>query len=64
MPILDGISMVRKLREFGYSHPIIGLSADYMMQQEFQAAGAEEAYSKPLAKGFIDQIMTDYQLIN
>lgn len=50
MPVLDGISATRKIRELGVTTPIIGLSAnaDEFAKQEATQAGMCNLLMKPV----------------
>ena len=50
MPEMDGIETVKKLRQFGYNHPIIALTADAVAGQKdmFLANGFDAFISKPI----------------
>ncbi len=52
MPILDGYSATRQLREAGYSSPIIGLSAHALAEQKSESitAGCNDYCTKPIDK--------------
>ncbi|MCL2018808.1 MAG: response regulator [Oscillospiraceae bacterium] len=50
MPIMDGIETTKKLREYGYAHPIIALTANAVAGQAeiFSQNGFDEFISKPI----------------
>ncbi len=62
MPILDGYSATRKLRDLGVDIPIVALTA-HAMQEEMQkslAAGCTAHLTKPIDKSLLLRTLTTY----
>jgi CheY-like chemotaxis protein len=62
MPILDGYSATRKLRDLGVAIPIVALTA-HAMQEEMQkslAAGCTAHLTKPIDKSLLLHTLTTY----
>jgi len=61
MPVMDGHSAVKKLRQDGYIKPIVGLTASAMVHETNQAlfSGCDGVICKPITEEFEDQI-NDY----
>ena len=62
MPVLDGLSAVKKLREKGYQVPIVSLSANNMAEEvkEYLSAGCNDAAAKPIDRSVFKQLMLKY----
>ena len=62
MPLLDGVSATKILREKGYKRPIISLSANVIESDRisFKEAGVNDTLNKPLRPSELDAILTKY----
>ncbi|SFV60024.1 sensory box histidine kinase/response regulator [hydrothermal vent metagenome] len=62
MPVLDGISAMKRLRNQGFDKPIISLSANVMESdiEEFKKAGANDYLHKPIIPEKLDTILRRY----
>jgi PAS domain S-box-containing protein len=62
MPILDGISATKILREQNYTKPIISLSANVIEEDiaSFKKAGIDDALNKPIIINELDDILGKY----
>lgn len=62
MPVLDGISATKILREKGYEKPIVSLSANVIESDivTFMEAGVNEALNKPIVTEQLDDVLTKY----
>jgi len=62
MPILDGLSAIKILKEKGYEKPIISLSANVLEEdrKNFIAAGAVDTLNKPIVPKELDKILEKY----
>ncbi len=62
MPILDGISATKELREKGYTKPIVSLSANVIESDKisFREAGMNDTLNKPLVPKELDAILEKY----
>jgi CheY-like chemotaxis protein len=62
MPVMDGIETVKKIRELGYTHTIIALTADAIMgQQEFFLVSGFDGYiSKPIVTEELEKILEEW----
>ena len=62
MPVLDGLSTIKKLRKQGFDKPIISLSANVIESdiEEFQKAGANDYLHKPILPEKLDAILAKY----
>ncbi|MCL2752686.1 MAG: response regulator [Defluviitaleaceae bacterium] len=59
MPGLDGIETMHKMRELGYNHPIIVLTANAMIGQaeEFIKSGFDGFVSKPIQTKYLNAVL-------
>ena len=59
MPGLDGVETLERLREAGYTKPIVALTANAMIGQEskFLAHGFDDFLSKPIQTKRMDQVL-------
>jgi CheY-like chemotaxis protein len=64
MPVMDGIETTRILRETGYSHPIIALTANAVMGQSdvFLSNGFDGFVSKPIDMHELNDVLNLYIL--
>ena len=62
MPILDGVSATKILREKKYLKPIVSLSANVIITdiEEFKAAGVDDTLNKPIVPSELDAILDKY----
>jgi len=62
MPILDGISATKALREQGYTKPIVSLSANVIESdiRSYKEAGIDETLNKPLVPAELNGILNHY----
>ena len=61
MPVMDGITALRKLQEKGYKIPVIALTAYAMNEEKMQIMqkGFDEYISKPFEKEHLLQLMNN-----
>ncbi len=61
MPILDGISATKKLREMNYNKPIVSLSANVIESdiKLFLEAGVNDTLNKPVVPEHLDTILAN-----
>eukprot|EP00899_Mesostigma_viride_P018124 jgi/Mesvir1/26312/Mv22495-RA.1 len=70
MPVCNGITATRQLREKGYRRPIVALTANVMEtdRQSYIAAGMDGALPKPITKALIcaeiDELLSSGMLVN
>ncbi|MDH5360153.1 MAG: ATP-binding protein [Gammaproteobacteria bacterium] len=62
MPVMDGLSAVKTLREQGYTKPVLALTAntDSDVKHECEAAGFDDFLTKPISRGSFLQVITRY----
>ena len=62
MPVMDGITAVRKLRAAGYSKPIIALTAHAMKEERDRClrAGYTDFLSKPISREDMIEVLVKY----
>ena len=62
MPGMDGIEATKKIREMGYMHPIIALTANAVkgMKETFLASGFTDFLEKPIQLKTIDDCLMRY----
>lgn len=62
MPVLDGLSALKRLRAKGIKTPAIALSANTMPEQidEYLAAGFDDTASKPIVRSLFKKLMCKY----
>jgi len=59
MPVLDGRAATRRLRDTGYTRPIVALSADVLSEdvQRFRAAGCDDVLAKPIDRAALHGVL-------
>lgn len=62
MPVLDGLSATKRLRETGYTKPIVSLSANVIEsdKQSFLDSGIDDTLNKPILSQELDAILQKY----
>jgi PAS domain S-box-containing protein len=62
MPILDGVSATKMLREKAYDKTIVSLSADVLEEdiKKFKLAGVNDTLNKPIVPDELDAILLKY----
>ncbi len=62
MPVMDGVTATRSLRELAYRGPIVALSANAMQhhRQQFEEAGCNAILSKPIIRHELEQVLARY----
>jgi PAS domain S-box-containing protein len=62
MPIMDGVEATKHLRDGGYSHPIVALTANAMCESEefFLSNGFDEVVIKPVDIRLLTSILNKY----
>ncbi len=62
MPVLDGVSATKILRQNNYNKPIISLSANVIESDiaSFKEAGVDDSLHKPIVPHELDSILTTY----
>ena len=65
MPVLDGYSAIKQLREKSYIKPIIGLTAHAMKDdiKKCLAAGANEVLTKPIDRNKLLETLSHYSQV-
>ena len=63
MPIMDGITAVKKLRAQGYSKPIIALTAHAMVEERNRCleAGYTKFLSKPVQRADLMETIAEFK---
>lgn len=70
MPVKDGPSTLKELRDLGYQQPVLALTADVLQEKhrEMQQAGCQQVLTKPLTETAllqaIDLYLQDYRCNN
>jgi len=62
MPVMGGLEAIRKLRDHGYTVPIIGITANAMQEDKNScfAAGADNYLTKPLDFSHFYEVLSTY----
>ena len=62
MPVLNGLDATRRLRQEGWTGPIVALTAHAMTEDRERcfAAGCTEYFSKPLSRATLEGILQRY----
>lgn len=62
MPVMDGISAIKILREIGYTKIIVSLSANVIKKdiETFLSAGVDDTLNKPIISNDLDAILGKY----
>ncbi|MCL1885061.1 MAG: response regulator [Defluviitaleaceae bacterium] len=62
MPEMDGITATKKIRDMGYTHPIIALTANAVFSQEgeYYKNGFDEHMTKPINPEEFDSVLRKY----
>ncbi len=62
MPVQDGFVTVKKLREQGYSRPVVALTASAMPGDRRRCidAGCDEHLAKPINNALLDEVLSTY----
>jgi len=62
MPIMDGLSATKKLRESGYTNPIVNITANALKQDKDKclAAGSDDYLTKPIDVGRFYRVLKRY----
>ena len=62
MPVLDGMETMRILRDMGYTHPIVALTANALVgiEEEFIRNGFDSFVSKPIQAERLNAVLNKY----
>jgi signal transduction histidine kinase/CheY-like chemotaxis protein/HPt (histidine-containing phosphotransfer) domain-containing protein len=62
MPVMDGLTATRRIREGGRGLPVVGLTANAMAEQvqECREAGMDDVIAKPLERGRLEAVLEKY----
>jgi len=62
MPVLDGVSATKQLRENGYKKPIVSLSANVIKSdiQSYKEAGMDDSLAKPIDTQELNNVLRKY----
>ena len=62
MPIMDGVETTKHIRDLGYSHPIVALTANAMSENEefFLSNGFDEVVTKPVDIRLLTSVLNKY----
>lgn len=62
MPILDGVSATKQLRDANYDKPIVSLSANVIKSdvQSYKEAGIDDTLAKPIDTQALDNVLRKY----
>ncbi|MYM66683.1 response regulator [Pseudoduganella sp. FT55W] len=62
MPILDGLSATRQLREAGYRRPIVALTANVLAEDQarYRNAGFDDCLAKPIERPAFEAVVARY----
>ncbi|KAJ3682938.1 hypothetical protein LUZ60_013165 [Juncus effusus] len=63
MPVMDGVTATKKLREMGAKFKIIALTSDAEFKEAFEEAGADEFFIKPLDRKKLAEVLEKFKLI-
>ncbi|KAJ3681231.1 hypothetical protein LUZ60_015720 [Juncus effusus] len=63
MPVMDGVTATKILREMGGKFKIIALTSDAEFKDEFTAAGADKFFTKPLDPKELEEALRKFELI-
>jgi signal transduction histidine kinase/HPt (histidine-containing phosphotransfer) domain-containing protein len=62
MPVLDGVSATRRLREAGFVQPVVALTANVLAEDHarYLAAGFNDCLAKPIDRNAFQQVVRRY----
>jgi len=62
MPIMDGVETTKHIRDLGYSHPIVALTANAMSEKEefFLSNGLDAVITKPVDIRLLTSVLNKY----